>query len=903
MPRTVTLTRPVAGFLFLKVHVPVTVISITPEAPLWPARAHANLRLALLLMFASGAAGLVWQMAWTAQFGLALGHEIIAVLSVMAAFFGGIAAGSLLLAQRLERSAHAGRWYAGLEALISGWALLVACASPHALPHLSRWMGAEPSAFWHWALAFFVPLLVLLPATLAMGATLPAMERLLRKGADQPLGGLYAANTAGAMLGLLFAVFFFLPKLGLLNTSLFFAGVNAVCSLLAWLAWGRHAVSVLTATSGNRSITPELSEPRADARGVGVRLFITGLLGIGYEVLAVRVLSQVTETTVYTYAVLLAVFLLGTALGAALLLRSGLSRDVTAQRIDEALGVLIWAMFLGGLSLWWADRSYALPSRWLGPSVVAALAGEWAAGMAAMLLPAMAMGALFTLLCRQAQHVRMTLGVAIGVNTLGAALAPPLVGLLMLPFVGARSLLLVLLLGYLAMRSLKSWTRPNGWVAAAGIVGIAVFAGPLRFVDVPTGGRVLSYREGVMAAVSVVEDADGVARLHINNRVQEGSSASGIVETRLAHLPLLLHPSPRTALFLGYGTGYTANAAALDPKVSVKAVELLPEVIDAAGIFALKVGAPASASPVMTIAADARRYIQSAADRHDVIVADLFHPARSGAGSLYTVEHFSAVKSRLAPGGVFCQWLALHQMDIETLRSIVAAFLQVYPNAVAVLANNSLNTPVIGLISRPGQPAWQIETVRSRFSGLSPSVAKALRQAKLDDEYAVLGSVVAGPQVLEEFSRGAELNTDDLPVVTHRAPWVSYSPQETPKNRLASLMQRIAPRATDVLGAVTNKDATRLEAYWQARAKYLAFGMTVRPDADPRVMLDQLRGPLLEMVAISPDFNPASEPLLALAEAVRETDPVLSDQVKSSLQSALSSQPSRPHVTPLVYLK
>jgi spermidine synthase len=355
-------------------------------------------------------------------------------------------------------------------------------------------------------------------------------------------------------------------------------------------------------------------------------------------------------------------------------------------------------------------------------------------------------------------------------------------------------------------------------------------------------------------------------------------------------------------LFLGYGTGYTANAAAMDSRVSVKAVELLPEVIDAAGIFALKVGAPASASPVTTVAADARRYVQSATDLHDVIVADLFHPARSGAGSLYTVEHFFAVKSKLAHGGVFCQWLALHQMDIETLRSIVAAFLKVYPNAVAVLASNSLDTPVVGLIARPDQPAWQMEAVRTRLSGLSPSMAKALRQAKLGDEFAVLGSVLAGPQGLAVFSRGATMNTDDLPVVTHRAPWVSYSPRETPRERLASLIQQLPPRASDVLGAGQDQDAVRLEAYWQARAKYLAFGMAVRPDADPRVMLDQLRQPLLEMVAISPDFRPAAEPLLALAAAVRETDPILSAQVTSSLQSALSSSPPRPLATPLVNL-
>jgi hypothetical protein len=141
-------------------------------------------------------------------------------------------------------------------------------------------------------------------------------------------------------------------------------------------------------------------------------------------------------------------------------------------------------------------------------------------------------------------------------------------------------------------------------------------------------------------------------------------------------------------------------------------------------------------------------------------------------------------------------------------------------------------------------------------------MAKALRQAKLEDEFAVLGSVLAGPQGLEAFSRGAAVNTDDLPVVTHRAPWVSYSPQETPRDRLASLIHQLSPRATDVLGAGQDQDAVRLEAYWQARAKYLAFGMVVRPDADPRVMLDQLRRPLLEMVTISPDFRPAAEPLL-----------------------------------------
>lgn len=864
--------------------------------------------LAILLMFASGACGLVWQMVWTAQFVLALGHEIVAVLSIVAAFFGGISAGSFLLAHRLERSLYPGRWYAGLEALIASWALLVAFFSPVVLPHLSQWIGAEPSALWHWALAFFIPLIALLPATLAMGATLPAMERLLRRSDSQALGSVYAANTAGAMTGLLLAVFFFVPSMGLQSTSLIFAAVNTSCAVLAWLFWGRQfnrdtnlKDSALHAESDSEPQMAQIDSSLTQMvtpKAVALRLFLTGLLGIGFEVLAVRVISQVTENTVYTYAILLAVFLMGTALGALFIKRTGLTWNVTTGRIDQAIGALVVSIFVGGTSLWWADQSYALPARWFGTGAATALAGEWVAGMAAMLLPSMAMGALFTLLCRQAQQIHMPLGTALGINNLGSALAPLLVGILLLPNAGAGPVLFILIAGYLSLRTINSWHRPVGWVAVGSLMLLAIFSGPLRFVDVPAGGRLLTYREGVMAAVSVVEDADGVARLHINNRVQEGSSASGQVETRLAQIPLILHPSPRTALFLGYGTGYTANAAALDSRISIKAVELLPEVIDAASIFALKQGAPASVSPVVTVAADARRYVHSSVDRYDVIVADLFHPARNGAGSLYTVEHFEAVKSRLEPGGLFCQWLALHQMDLETLRSVVAAFVKVYPNALAVLANNSLDTPVVGLISRPEQTTWQVETVRSRMTEMSPFMSKVLKRAKLDDEFAVLGSIIAGPQALKGFARDATLNTDDRPVVTHKAPWVSYAPQEAPRKRLAMLMQQLAPHANDVMGLDQGTDAVRLEAYWAAREKYLAFGMAVRPNANPQVMLKQLHLPLLDMVATSPDFRPASEPLLALAEAVRETDPKLSAQVRSSLQSTLSSSPSTMSVKP-----
>ena len=183
-----------------------------------------------------------------------------------------------------------------------------------------------------------------------------------------------------------------------------------------------------------------------------------------------------------------------------------------------------------------------------------------------------------------------------------------------------------------------------------------------------------------MAAVSVVEDADGVARLRINNRQQEGSSATFRVDARQAWLPLLLHPgAARARCSWASAPASRPASAAEDPTLQVDAVELLPEVIAASAHFTRRVADGAADPRLHVIAADARRYVRASEQRYDVIVSDNFHPARSGSGALYTVEHFEAVRRRLEPGGLFCQWLPLHQLDLETLRSIVRSFLAAYP--------------------------------------------------------------------------------------------------------------------------------------------------------------------------------------------------------------------------------
>lgn len=849
-------------------------LSVTPETPsaLRVEGARLELPVAHLLMVLSGAAALAWQMVWTAEFGAAMGHEIVAVLAVLAAFFGGLALGAQVLGRTLARSHWPGRWYAGCELLLLAWGLALTVAMPSLIDATARLISPEPSVLRHWTVAFLFPLVLLLPASAAMGATLPALERQL-SAARSRLGGLYAANTFGAVLGLLLAVFVLMPHAGLLRTALFCAAANALCAATALWLW--RDAPVAPAPS-------DLPTPTAPGHRVPALLAATGLLGIGYEVLAVRVLSQVTESTVYSYALLLAMYLLGTAAGAAIYQRLAHRAGDPRQLRDRLLLALSAAVLLSGLALGSADVLCAWPARWIGPGATGALAGEALAAAAAMGAPTLVMGALFTHLCIEAQSAGLPLGRALALNTAGAALAPALVGVWLIPALGAPAGLALMVAGYLLLQSPSRWRHPQT-VAIAAMAGATLLWGAnLRFVDVPDGGRVLSYDDGVMAAVSVVADADGVARLRINNRAQEGSSASGLVEWRLAQLPLMLHTTPpRQALFLGLGTGFTAAAAAQEPGLQVHAVELLPEVITAAALFAKSPAAPVPRQPLRVVSADARRFVQASDAQYDVIVADLFHPARSGAGALYTVEQFAAVRARLAPGGVFCQWLALHQMDLDTLRSIVAAFVAVYPDAIAVLASNSLDTPVLGLVARPDDPAIDLAAVRARLAqSAGPSRQAA---ARLEDEFAVVGSVLAGPATLARFAQRSVANTDDRPVVMHQAPWATYAPPSTPRERLMQLLRELQPHAIELLRQPRDAEADRMQAYWAARRLYLEFGATVRPTADAGEMLQRVQKPLMGLLRQSPEFRPACEPLVAMADALRGSDPARAQAITTAL--------------------
>ncbi len=823
------------------------------------------------IVAASGFAGLAYEVVWTRMLALALGTEMMAVLGVVTGFFGGLALGAFALDRIIRRAPSARYAYALLETTIAAWAVASIWLIPAAARALPALLGTAPAPALLWAAGFALPALALLPATAAMGGTLIALERLSAstQGQARVAAGVYGANTAGAMAGALCSVFVLLPGLGLSRTLVTLAAVNAACALAALLL----GPAADAAPPEPAAVTPsaEIGTFRLMAA-----LLVTGLLGIAVEVLVIRLAAQVLQDTIYSFASLLAAYLLGTALGGLGWQRAGITpgpRALTGLLAGTALACIATAAVV----------------RLLGPFALAAepsgAMAELAAAASLFLLPSAAMGALFGCLAQAVRDRRGTLGWAVGVNSLGAAAAAPLAALALIPAFGAWPTLLLAALAYLLL-----CPGPFRRVALAGAVPVAAalalwLVPASTLVRVPPGGALLDTREGATATASMVEDADRNRYLEVNGHFRMGGTGSLRSDWRQAQLPLLLHPNPRRALFLGVGTGATLAGAAL-PNVAATGVELVPEVIALLPWFAEQ-GAP-PLPPI--VAADARRFVAADTGAYDVVVADLFHPALDGTGALYTTEHFAAVRARLAEGGLFCQWLPLYQLDLPSLRAIIRAFLEVYPNGSAWLAHFSLQTPMLALVGSRGPARLDPDAMARRQD--DPASRLALRRTGLATPMDVLGLHVGGARSLAAFAGPGPRNTDDAPFVTLDARRNVRALAAPPADRLLALLRAVPPDTSLPMDEPRLLPlADRLAAYRQARDRFIEAGARLPAGAQGRALVDAAAPGLLDSVRLSAEFDPAYLPLLSMAQALLASD---RDAGVRLLRATATAAPSRP---------
>lgn len=845
----------------------------------------------MLIAGLSGFAGLGYEIVWTRLLAVSLGHEIVAVLGVLAALFAGLATGSLVLGGRIAGSARPALWYAILELAIGAWALILIPLFATVGGLVPALVPVDASPAYQWLVAFALPFVLLLPATFAMGGTLPALEAMLKPHlAGGAVGPVYAANTLGAVAGTLVSTFILIPAMGLSATLGACAAINGLCAVAIWRAEGRTTIS----RPAPGSVAPAQNRLQLS---VGLApLFLTGFLGIGYEVLAIRVVSQILENTIYTFAVLLATYLLGTALGAAL--HGRLAMRFKSGSGSAGLVIATSLACVAGTSMLACSQTMLVSLEELMPANMAGrLAAELGIAAGVFLLPTVAMGALFAQLAQNARDNDGNLGAALAANTLGAALAPIVFGPILIPHIGA-------MLGFVAIAFLYLALLPNarpralvgGGAAAALALIIALSPLSLRFAEVPPGGSLVWHRDGVMAAVTVVRDAGGTRHLQVNNHFRMGGTASIRSDHRQAHIPLLLHPHPKRALFLGLGTGATLSAAGDHPGLVADGVELVPEVVDSFPLFERSAPQLGRNSNLHIHVADARRFVRAAGEPYDVVVADLYHPSLDGSGSLYTSEHFAAIRSRLAADGLFCQWLPLHQLDLETLRIITRTFIEAFPDATAYLAQFSIETPLIALVGRLTPTTYSTDWLQTHVR--DSSLTARLAAANLDNDIALFGLYLAGRSELQAFAGPGPLNTDDLPLVATLAPRLAYTKPDPPASRLVELLHTFTPKPGDVLREPQGDAGRRLADYWRARNRFIEIGAATDFSGTTRGNFIATVAPkLVEVVRLSADFEAAYLPVINMARQLALSDP---EAARNLLEALDGANPSRPEARRLL---
>jgi len=711
------------------------------------------------ILFLGGAAALAWQLIWSHQLGLALGASARGVALTVATAMAGMTLGSLACGRLLRRSTPRDPvlLYGLLELAIGLLALLPAALGDGIMAADARVHRESPAL----AMPFTILALVLTigPATLMMGATLPVMGLLARSGGT-PLSRLYSLNTAGAAMGTLVAAFILMPRYGLGGTSLALVFAHLILALSCFLLF------LKTRGAFSASIKePKRNEPVLEKQppGAGWIAFFSGAAAFLLEVAWFRSLKSAWFSTADSLAVMLFCFLIALALGAALApwwrARGG---SLAIPFIAAAFLVLMATPLIDRFdSVDLFQKSGAL--RQLSRVFI---------GLLVIGPPVVCLGIALPTLLDEARGPRDWARLY-AVNTLGAVVGANLAAWILLPAIGpsATAAVAAAFLSIAAMRQIPSW-RNRATLACL----LAAFLGMIQLMarrdphevagaNRAIGGPVetLSLRHGPDATISVVGFEGGKALL-INGffTTAEVADPRSHYLDAIGRVPMLLHPDPRHALVICFGTGQTAHAVRAEGPESLDLADLNGAVFDMAGFFEANHGVledPRVSRHVM----DGRAWLRRTTTRYDVVTLEPMPPFFSGSNSLYSREFYELVHDRLAPGGILAQWFPLHLMSPEQAKSVAATFRDVFPDAIlwfdpdSVSLSGQWDQGILigrresgdGTVASPLGREWP--GLRSEaLSGARPLAAETIRlQLTLD------------PEGLARFTEGARIVTDD----------------------------------------------------------------------------------------------------------------------------------------------
>jgi spermidine synthase len=762
----------------------------------------------LLLFVGSGCAALIYEIVWFQMLELFVGSSSVSIGVLLGTFMGGMCLGSFLLPRYISPRHHPLKVYALLEIAIGIIGLLLLLVLPLVGHVYTAWGGYGVTGY---LLRGLVASICLLPPTLAMGATLPAVARWVKTTPSGVswLGFFYAGNIAGAVMGTLLAGFYLLRVFDMSTATYVAAAINFAVGGLGLLVASSTPATV-TYDSGLQASdfrpNPESLIPSPEGRSPGssdrtlvyVAIGLSGFCALAAQVIWTRVLSLLFGASTYTFSLILAVFLIGLGIGSSL----GSIMSKSVQRPRAALGwcqllnvgAMAWTAYMLMESLpYWPINTSITTSIWYNFQL------DFVRAFWAVLPGPILWGASFPLalasVARRGEDPGRLVGGVYAANTVGAIFGSVIASLVLVYWFGSQraqqvlmivsgmSGLLLLAPAQLSSMSDSVSTRRSHtlrWVPNVMLIialGVAAFL--IRTVPTIPGilvaygryaatwmgqqGDIFYVGEGLSSSVAVSRFGD-VMNYHNAGKVQASSQPQDMrLQRMLGHFTTLVPKSPKRVLVIGCGAGATAGAVSIDQNVeslTIAEIEpLVPRVVsEHFGEHNFHVVRNPKTHVVID---DARHFLLTTDERFDAITSDPLDPWVKGAATLYTKEFFELAKSKLNPGGTVTLFVQLYESTPEAVKSEIGTFFEVFPNGVIwgnTHQGRGYDTVLMGTVEAPhfNVDEWEARLNSPQYAAVKDSLREISIYSALD----LFANYAGRASDLKAYTADAQINHD-----------------------------------------------------------------------------------------------------------------------------------------------
>ncbi len=740
------------------------------------------------LLFCSGISALVYEVSWNRQIGLIFGHTAQCTGIVISIYFLGMSIGYWWAGKTVDQKQTPLRSYALAEIVVGAWSILIPTLLQNLhSPFFQAW-GNHSSPSFRIIFRVLAVTVVILPSVVALGYSFPAFAKFIaiqKKQAQKPIIYSYALNTAGAFTGTFLSpvlIYYF----GVTGINYLAAGVSIICGLSAFVVSLKieKFSSSLSSSSSHRveqSISPF----------VYWMIVLSGGSILGLEVLYTHLFSLISHNSTYNFTATLCSCLISLSLGS--LIVSQIKKRTTQYFVWICAGISLAIPFSLQIFLFLTRGELFAPTN----NFILYLLSYFLLNLFVVVFP-ITIASTILPLCwdHLSSHQGKTIGHITFINTISGAIGSGAATFFMISYFGIRSSFVFLALIYCCTSIvffLNFYKAKRILIFSPLyiiIFCICIYLPPVDEYKHKNHEKIW-HRETIYGPIDVIrEKSSNNLKITQNNHYVLGSSLAEVREQRQAHIPLLLHRAPKKIAFLGIGTGMTMKGALQHKTVKhIDAIELIPEVIEAAKFFHPEKNNVFRDPRVHIIVNDARHHLYQSGNKYDVIISDLFVPWHSYTGYLYTKEHYEIANKSLEKNGLFCQWLPLYQLGENEFQMIADSFVSVFPYTSLWRGENNDEYPLMALIGSKKPLIFDPEVIEKKMGKLT-----ARKRVKVKLKKRMISILLPRDRFLEkeyffslyvgewQLKNKKLLNTDEFPRVEFSTP-ITQNEEKLLRNR------------------------------------------------------------------------------------------------------------------------